>query len=66
MDDLGLPPRFELYVHHDGRQGVFVLRKLRIDPTTMVVMQTAVTFEHIGLTGERIRWSLKCAVDPTT
>ncbi|WP_406088656.1 hypothetical protein [Kitasatospora purpeofusca] len=62
VDDLGLPPRFEPYVHHDGRRGVFVMRTRKHDPTTMTVLQTAVTFEHVNSDGRHAKWALKCAL----
>ncbi|MER6365050.1 hypothetical protein [Kitasatospora sp. NPDC001527] len=62
VDDLPLPPRLGLYVHRDGRRGSFVGRWRRHDPTTLVVIQTAVVFEHVNADNSVSKWALKCAL----
>ncbi|SDT78317.1 hypothetical protein SAMN05216371_5689 [Streptomyces sp. TLI_053] len=61
VDDLGLPPRGGLFVHRDGRRGVFVRRMRRHDPVSLRVVQTAVVFEYATDSGRCLGWALKCA-----
>ncbi|MFG2916284.1 hypothetical protein ACGF0D_25760 [Kitasatospora sp. NPDC048298] len=61
VEDLGLPPRGSVYVHHDGRRGTLFRRVRRHDPVTLVIVQTVVSFEHVNGDGQRVTWSLKCA-----
>ncbi|MFI2749855.1 hypothetical protein [Kitasatospora sp. NPDC018623] len=61
VEDLGLPPRFGWYIHHDGRRGALLRRTRKHDPLTGTVLRTAVTFECVDPDGKRATWSLACA-----
>jgi hypothetical protein len=64
VEGLALPRIGQRYVHHDGREGTFVRRTKKLDPTTGAIVQTAVKFKHVSMDGRVTFWALKCAESP--